>query len=563
MMREFPRKDRAMSHTTSRLPSRKDRLPLGAASPPRPGIELLLVGGVAVLRRLAAIKGAWDGPDRPNLRIASGLDAAIDAASRERVDVLLLDLDLPETDGLSALRQIRERVPSVPVVALSGDDSEALALLALREGAQDCLPHDSLERGGTFRRSLLWAVERHGFESDLRCAKEAAEAQERARTELVAVVSHEIRSPASTVLGFAELLLDGSLAAEQRDCAQRILRAARALVKLSGDLLMLSSDAARAPVLDLAPFEIEDLAAEVFESCERAAREQGIALVRDVAPSLRPARVGDRGRLRQVLVNLVANAVKFTPRGSVALEVEPDSQIHDGVRFTVVDTGVGIPADRLDAVFEAFAQADPGIRSRYGGAGLGLAVSKRLVEAMGGRIRVESQVGAGSRFAFTLPRPEADGAGVTPPPPAGPARVPCAPVRKETRILLADDSPDIQTLVTRLLGREGFEADVVGDGRAAVEAFCSSRYDLVLLDVQMPVMDGYEAAAAMRRLEAARGGHHVPIVALTAHAMEEQIHRCLAAGCTAHLVKPFDRERLRTVVAEQLGRGGMRHDPGS
>jgi CheY-like chemotaxis protein/anti-sigma regulatory factor (Ser/Thr protein kinase) len=263
-----------------------------------------------------------------------------------------------------------------------------------------------------------------------------------------------------------------------------------------------------------------------------------------VAPGTPRAIVGDPTRLRQVLVNLLANAIKFTERGSVAVSVERGRE--DALLFAVTDTGIGIPDTQLAAIFESFSQADASVTRRYGGTGLGLSISRQLVELMGGRLRVESEVGRGSTFSFTLPFVATEL-----PAPAEPTTskesmdVPPRPLR----ILLADDGADNVALVQAYVKSMPWRLEVAENGKEAVYKVTSEGpWDLVLMDMQMPVLDGYAATRAIRQWEVSHGAPATPIVALTAYALKQEIEKSLAAGCTAHLTKPMRKAALLSTV---------------
>jgi CheY-like chemotaxis protein/anti-sigma regulatory factor (Ser/Thr protein kinase) len=271
------------------------------------------------------------------------------------------------------------------------------------------------------------------------------------------------------------------------------------------------------------------------------AAEKGLRLTADVAADLPEALRGDALRLRQVLTNLVGNAIKFTAAGGVTLAAAA-ADAPDGVRLhlTVRDTGIGIEPAAQARIFDAFEQADGSTTRRFGGTGLGLAISRRLIDMMGGRVWVESAPGAGSAFHVEVVLPRAAR-------PAEHAAAAPAPARRRLRILLAEDHPVNQKVATRMLERDGHAVTVVGDGPAAVAAAAADEFDVVLMDVQMPEMDGLEATRAIRRHEAG-GRLRVPIVAMTAHAMDGDRERCLAAGMDAYVSKPIDRTRLAAVL---------------
>ncbi|HOX42269.1 MAG TPA: ATP-binding protein [Myxococcota bacterium] len=370
-------------------------------------------------------------------------------------------------------------------------------------------------------------------------AREEALRASRAKTDFLAVMSHELRTPLSGVLGLAELLGDTPLDEAQRDMATTLRSAAESLQTLIDDLLDFSKiEAGRLEVLP-APFDLQAVLRAVDVPMSLRAQQKGLAYARHLASATPTWRLGDAARLQQVLRNLVANAVKFSERGRVEVRVTPalDGPGPACLRFEVIDTGPGIPLERQPELFQPFVQLD----RRAGGSGLGLAVCHRLVEAMGGRLGLESAPGLGSRFWFELPLPvAAEPLQVAEVAPASPAR--------PLQVLLAEDDPTNQQVAVRSLERLGHRVDVVANGCAALKALSIQRYDLVLMDLQMPEMDGFEAT---RRIRAGDGvlDPQVPVVGLTAFAMPQDRTRCLAAGMNDHVPKPYRVRELAAAIA--------------
>ena len=410
------------------------------------------------------------------------------------------------------------------------------------------------------------------LESALVTAREATQLKSR----FLANMSHEIRTPMNGVLGMTDFLLGTSLTAEQQEFAGSIKKSADALLTLINDILDLSRIEAGKLRLDRIPFSLAATVEESSSLFALQARTKGLDFSIAVSGDLPDMLVGDAGRIRQVLTNLIGNAVKFTDSGRIDVEAEMVRPTEDGflIRFSVRDTGIGIPPEQQSRLFESFTQGDGSSTRKYGGTGLGLSISKQLVELMDGELGVESRPGEGSRFWFTasfgkaaVVAPAAPPRRPIPVPVPAPA-VPLSPVApklpipspkpgtvppqksngspRKLWVLLAEDNEINQRIALRLLEKLGLGADAVDNGRAAVEALAQKNYDMVLMDCMMPEMDGFEATAVIRNRE--RGKGHIPICALTANAMEGDREKCLAAGMDDYISKPVGLDKLREVV---------------
>jgi PAS domain S-box-containing protein len=398
-------------------------------------------------------------------------------------------------------------------------------------------------------------TDRKRVESELERARLGAEAGARMKDQFLANMSHEIRTPLNGVIGLTALLLDTPLADDQREYLEMVKSSADSLMILINDILDFSKIEAGKFRLDPIRFQFRPYLEEAIRLMRIRAVQKGIEVGVEVAAAVPAELVGDTGRLRQVLVNLLGNAVKFTQRGSVklAVRVEGADASSTLLHFLVEDTGIGIVPEKQQMIFEAFSQADGSTTRHYGGTGLGLAICSQLVTLMGGRIWVESEPGQGSRFHFTarfgLPAAEPATSGLGEEAAAGAAAPQSErPPGEKLRILLAEDNAVNQHLVKGVLERNGHSVRAVWNGAEALEAIERERFDLVLMDVQMPQLDGLEATRLLRQREAVRNGRRIPVVAMTAHALKGDRERCLAAGMDDYISKPIRPADLLKIV---------------
>lgn len=442
------------------------------------------------------------------------------------------DVDM-EFDAILAGRT--EPVPVRATASVVRDQEKDLVgiLLVLRDITQLQL----LEREISDRKRV---------ERELLLAKDRAHAATEAKSDFLAKISHEMRTPLNSILGMLELLSEHSLNLEARAYLRIAERSSQSLLDLINDLLDISGIEAGKISIEERPFHFRRLVEEAMDVIHHRAHAKGVSLDLTFSHDMPSHLVGDPARLKQILLNLLGNAVKFTERGGVRLHVSMQDRTASerSVLFAVRDTGIGIPADQHGKLFERFTQVDSGVRRRYGGSGLGLAITRELVRHMRGEIWFESDPGVGSTFFVRLPvrTPLTPSSPMTPAPEAPAMHAPQK--MNEMQILLVEDNPDNVALFQAFLKHLPLQIDLAEHGAAALDLFDRKRYDLVFMDMQMPVMDGYTAVAEIRKREQAAGRSPTRVVACTAHALPEEKDKCLRAGCDEHMTKPLRKQLL-------------------
>jgi signal transduction histidine kinase/CheY-like chemotaxis protein len=476
---------------------------------------------------------------------------AITAAAISRFTIRLLARPLALLEaGITSVRKGH----LVPIqVSRTGDEIEYLGesfnrmIEALAASQEEIRQHQELLEDRIHQRT-----------EELERAMHGALNASQAKSEFLANMSHELRTPMNGLLGMLDLALDGGVSGEQKDQLETAQRCAYSLLALLNDILDLSKIEAGKMMLEKIPFEARAVVEDCVKSQAAKAAQKKIDLRFEADPAPQPNLLGDPLRVRQIVANLLSNAIKFTDDGSVLvkLDLSPCVDGHVNATIQVSDTGPGIPPEKLSTIFEKFTQADGSITRKYGGTGLGLAITRRLVEIHGGEVRVDSQVGKGSTFRVTLPCEVA---------PRAPGNV--LPMKNETpgvvlrppptaRLLLVEDNLVNQKVVLAILRKKGYHIDVANDGREALNrlnaATPEAPYDLVLMDVQMPILDGLEAT---RLIRSESRWDRLPVVAMTAHAMNGDRERCLQAGMSAYISKPVQPAHLIATIERQLASG--------
>lgn len=388
-------------------------------------------------------------------------------------------------------------------------------------------------------------------ECQLKSAKEQAEEASQAKSDFLARMSHEIRTPLNSVLGMLELLKETQLSKDQERYLTLFSHAGENLKALINDLLDFSKIEAKALTVENVSYNLHATVRSVFEILQIKAEEKGLRFELSIDPQVPPLQWGDPTRLRQVLFNLIGNALKFTNEGAVFVNVKVQNDGVEKLAIEVQDTGIGIPREKQSQLFSPFFQADPGINRKYGGTGLGLVISKNLVEIMGGTMEMKSLSGRGTTFKILLPH-QPDYSSHVEKKGTGPIPWESFFPNRRFRILLVDDSEDNRVLMIHYLKNQPFECDEAINGQEAVDKFKKNSYDLVFMDMQMPIMTGYKATELIRYWEKENKKSHTPIIALTATAVVEDLKRTISSGCDSYAVKPVKKNEILDILAQHL-----------
>ncbi|KAF0189921.1 MAG: hypothetical protein FD168_219 [Desulfobulbaceae bacterium] len=465
-------------------------------------------------------------------------------------DIILLDVMMPGMNGFSFCRKLKKnpKYQDIPVIFLTSLSQQTDIVKGFDAGGQDYIikPFNQQE--------LLARVKTHIHLHDTllenkRLSRLALDAS-RSKSEFLASMSHEIRTPLNSIIGMAEVLAETTLSEEQREYVRIFRTAGESLLEIINDILDLSKIEAGQTELEAIDFDLPTLLESAITMVSLRANEQETTIKAHIDEDVPLYLNGDPTRLRQILLNLVGNAVKFTRNGQVEITISingPD-QPKPELLFAIKDTGIGIPTEKQQLIFDSFTQADSLTTRKYGGTGLGLTICQKLLGIMQGRIWLNSQPGSGSTFFFSIPFHQA----LSAPPAISTIQPPSCELLRSARILLVDDNKDNCNLIRLYLKNTPFSLTTAGNGQQAVKAFCAKPCDLILMDIEMPIMDGYEATRKIRQWEQTRHRQPVPIIALTAHAFIRFKKKCLDAGCSDFLTKPIKKSKLIETIATHL-----------
>jgi len=557
-------------------------------------VRLLTIEDDPALRRLLVL----DLQDRgfEVLEAANG-EQGLQVARRHQPDCVLLDFRLPGMSGLDVLQVLARELPHTPVIAVSGTGSLRQAVDAMRQGAWDYLikpiedfdvlehavlnaleraearrlsleQHQRLEQEVQLRTRELEAEvdERKRAEAEMREAKNAAEAASAAKSQFLANMSHELRTPLNAIIGVTQMLRKSGTTPEQEHFLELILDSSTDLLDIVSDLLDLSTIQADRLALTVKEFRVRDALQPLINSAHRQAAAKNLEFDARIDENVPALAKGDVFRLKQVLLNVLDNAIKFTERGEVRLRVSLATQDQRSRGFTLLfqvsDTGIGIASDKLETIFESFTLGEDYLTKKYGGTGLGLAITKELVDRMGGEVWVESEAGQGSSFFFTIAL-EMGAARPAEQVTVQASQQPGQPPLPALRILLVEDEPVSRMFTRRMLHIAGHDVLLAEDGVKALEVLAQNPVDIVLMDLQLPRLNGLDAARAIRNGEVPGLDPQLPLIALTAFAMKQDRERGLEAGLDDYVVKPFDADVLLEAIERAMQQSRSRLGAGA
>ncbi len=461
----------------------------------------------------------------------------------------LLEVFLPDAERCWSAHDSHVAISDIWTETVADNFELHLQAKALRIGSQHLLLITRAEDAHRTQQQL------QQYAHEIELLNRQVEQATRAKSAFLANMSHEIRTPMNAILGMAELLANTELTPDQQRYVDTFQRAGSNLLGIINDILDLSKVESGRITLEWIAFDLREVVERALELIRVKANEKGLEVKAEIAPDVPPVLAGDSTRLRQIILNLLGNSLKFTEKGGLTVRIAVEHRVAEsiGLRFAIADTGIGIPPEKLETIFESFTQADASTTRHYGGTGLGLSISKKLVELMGGRIWVESIVGEGSTFLFIAEF------GIAQEPPKRLTKLPQKSLQA-CHVLLADDSEDNRFLIRSYLKDTPVSLEFAENGEIALQKLTLGDYDLVLMDVHMPVLDGFETTRRFRDYERGLNRAPIAVLALTADAFQEAIDKSVAAGFTAHLSKPIRRATLLEAIAKYARTGTKRDE---
>jgi CheY-like chemotaxis protein len=491
-------------------------------------IKILLVDDDAMNLEILSIMQESQG--HHCLKACNGQEALDILEENRDTDIIILDLEMPVMDGFQMLVELKKRpyLKDIPVIVVSVKHTDVLKTLQL--GANDFVskPYSAEELEVRICNQIA--------------ARRAAESAQRSKNQFMSIVSHELRTPMNGIIGMADYMLESEISPQHLHSLGIIKESAHELLKIVNNILDYTNAEDSYKSQPLLPYKIQESAEQALEEMKTVAVEKGLALLLDVAPDLPETVLGHWTRFTKALVNLVDNAIKFTSSGQISITIRIESVVGDDLCLvcSVKDTGIGIPKDIQQSIFNPFVQVDGSYTRRFGGMGLGLTVSRQLVESMGGKMTVASTPGNGCTFTFTfhvklMPEPAT---ATTPVEMTSSVRL---------SVLLAEDAQINQLVATRLLEKLGHHVEIAGNGVETVAKWQRGGFNLIIMDIQMPMMDGYQATEFIRAEEKKNGGH-IPIIALTANVLEDDEIHCLSTGMDGYLTKPLKKDSLAKAI---------------